>query len=166
MERGVAYTATVSVAVIPDANPDGLLRGIRTNKNLVDLNRNFPAGNWAKTRRSSFFGGDAPATEPETRVLISVVEQLKPARIVAVHSMAQPCNNYDGPGEALATAMAAHNGYPVKSTIGYATPGSFGTWAGGDRQIPVITLELPSRGTTAASWKGNREALLTFISGH
>ncbi|QOV88986.1 M14 family zinc carboxypeptidase [Humisphaera borealis] len=153
------------VAILPEANPDGLNRRIRTNKNLIDLNRNFPAANWKKTRRSSFFGGDAPATEPETKVLISLIEQNKPARIVSVHSMADPCNNYDGPGEALAERMAKHNGYPVKASIGYPTPGSFGSWAGGDKQIPVITLELPSRATTEASWKGNREALLAAVRG-
>lgn len=153
------------VAVIAEANPDGLERKLRTNKNLVDLNRNFPAKNWKKIRRSSFFGGDAPATEPESKLLIDLIERLRPARIVSVHSMAEPCNNYDGPAESLAQRMAAHNGYPVKASIGYPTPGSFGSWAGGDKQIPVITLELPSRATTAASWKQNREALLAAVRG-
>jgi protein MpaA len=153
------------VAVIPEANPDGLARRLRTNKNLVDLNRNFPAANWKKTRRSSFFGGDAPVSQPETRLLVDLIEQLKPARIVSVHSMDDPCDNYDGPAEGLAKLMAAHNGYPVKSNIGYPTPGSFGSWAGIDLGIPVITLELPSRGTTAASWTTNREALVAFIRG-
>jgi len=153
------------VAIIPEANPDGLHRRLRTNTNLVDLNRNFPAANWKKTRRSSFFGGDAPATEPETKALIKIIEQMKPARIVSVHSMAEPCNNYDGPGESLARRMAQLNGYDVKASIGYPTPGSFGSWAGGDRRIPVITLELPSRGSTEASWAKNRDALLVFIGG-
>ena len=39
--------------------------------------------------------------------------------------------------------MANHSGYPVVESIGYPTPGSFGTFAGKIRQIPVITLELP-----------------------
>ena len=151
------------VAVIPEANPDGLARRMRSNANLVDLNRNFPAANWRKTRKSWSHGGDAPASQPETKLLVGAIEQLKPARVVAVHSMDDPCNNYDGPGEPLAKLMAARNGYPVKASIGYPTPGSFGSWAGGDRQIPVITLELPNRGTTATSWAANREALLAFI---
>ncbi|HEX8910772.1 MAG TPA: M14 family murein peptide amidase A [Humisphaera sp.] len=153
------------VAVIAEANPDGLLRRLRTNARLIDVNRNFPAANWKKTRRTSFFGGDAPATEPESKALIAAIERLKPARVVAVHSMDDPCNNYDGPGEALAKLMAATNGYPVKASIGYPTPGSFGSWAGGDRKIPVITLELPNKGTTKASWEKNREALAAFIRG-
>lgn len=151
------------VAVIPEVNPDGLARRMRSNANLVDLNRNFPAVNWKKTRKSWSHGGDAPASQPEARVLIDLIDQMKPARIVAVHSMDDPCNNYDGPAGRLAGLMAARNGYPVKASIGYPTPGSFGSWAGGDRQIPVITLELPNGGTTPTSWEANRAALLAFI---
>ena len=33
-------------------------------------------------------------------------------------------------------------GYPVEESIGYPTPGSFGTWAGIEKNIPTITLEL------------------------
>ena len=32
--------------------------------------------------------------------------------------------------------------YPVEGDIGYPTPGSFGTWAGIEKNIPTITLEL------------------------
>jgi predicted deacylase len=153
------------VVLLPEANPDGLFRRLRTNAGLVDLNRNFPATNWKKTRRSGFFGGDEPLNQPESRLLARLIDNLKPARIVAVHSMDNPCNNYDGPAEVWANLMARHNGYPVKASIGYPTPGSFGSWAGNDKKIPVITLELPSRGTTQTSWEKNRAALVAFIRG-
>jgi protein MpaA len=153
------------VAILPEANPDGLARRLRTNANLVDLNRNFPAGNWQKTRRSGFFGGDAPNCEPETQALVALLDRLKPARIVSVHAMWQPCNNYDGPAEVLATRMSEHNGYPVRASIGYPTPGSLGSFAGADRQIPTITLELPANHPAARSWKNNRDALLAVIQG-
>ena len=152
------------VAVLPEANPDGLLRRLRTNKNLVDLNRNFPAKNWAKTRRSSFFGGDAPATQPETVALVALIERLKPAGIISVHAMDQPCNNYDGPAEEWARRMALLNGYPVRASIGYPTPGSLGSWAGIDRKIPTITLELREGRGVARSWDENREALLDALA--
>jgi protein MpaA len=152
-----------SVIILPEANPDGLARKLRTNANLVDLNRNFPATNWQKTRRSGFFGGDAPASEPETRALIRLLEQFRPARIISVHAMWQPCNNYDGPAEALAISMSEHNGYPVRANIGYPTPGSLGSFAGADRQIPTLTLELPANHPTARSWTNNREALLAAV---
>jgi protein MpaA len=151
------------VAVLPAANPDGLASRLRTNKNLVDLNRNFPASNWQKTRKTSFYGGDAPASEPETQAMLDMLARLGPRAIISVHAMAQPCNNYDGPAEPLAQRMSVTNGYPVRSNIGYPTPGSLGSWAGVDRQIPIVTLELPARQPGQEGWKDNREALLAAI---
>jgi protein MpaA len=151
------------VAIIPVANPDGLERRMRTNKNLVDINRNFPAKNWAKTRRGIYFGGERAASEPETQALLRAFELVSPARVISVHSMDKPCNNFDGPSKALAEAMAEHNGYAVKANIGYPTPGSFGTWAGIDRKVPIVTLELPRSMPGERAWEQNRAALLAAI---
>ncbi len=148
-----------SIAIIPAANPDGLARGVRFNARRVDLNRNFPATNWAK----AYSSGPTPASEPETRALVALLADLKPRRILSIHSITNaPCNNYDGPAEILASAMSAQNGYPPKDSIGYVTPGSLGTWAGVDRKIPIITLELPFSLPGPACWERNRSALLTF----
>lgn len=144
-------------------NPDGFARRKRRNANGVDLNRNFPTKNWALTSpRSRMYGGPAPGSEPETRAVIRAVERYRPARIITLHSIGlhRFCNNYDGPGRALATAMKKHNGYPATASIGYPTPGSFGSWAGGERGIAVVTLELPSHHSSKRCWEDNREALL------
>lgn len=163
--RGGISDVEWPVAIIPIANPDGARRGRRTNARQVDINRNFPAGNWAKNRRGPYHGGAAPLSEPETLAIHDAVETLKPRRIISIHSITRGrhCNNFDGPGEELAIRMARHNGYPVKATIGYPTPGSFGSWAGGDLQIPVITLELPRDLPGDAAWEINREALLEAL---
>jgi protein MpaA len=151
------------VAIIPVANPDGLERRLRTNKNLVDLNRNFPASNWKKTRKGVYFGGDRPASEPETIAIMRAFDLVKPARVISIHSMDNPCNNYDGPAVSLAQLMARSNQYPVKDNIGYPTPGSLGSWAGADRRVPIITLELPRRQEGQSAWLQNRDALLAVI---
>jgi murein peptide amidase A len=151
------------VAVLPAANPDGLTRRLRTNKNLVDLNRNFPASNWQKSRKTSFYGGAVAGSEPETQAVLDVLERLRPRAIISVHAMAQPCNNYDGPAGHLAHLMSVTNGYPVRPNMGYPTPGSLGSWAGVDRQIPIVTLELPARQRGEDGWRDNREALLAAI---
>jgi protein MpaA len=151
------------VVVLAIANPDGLARRLRTNERLVDLNRNFPAANWAKTRRGIYFGGNEAGSEPETLALIKLFEELRPARVVSIHSMDRPCNNYDGPGRKMAEVMSGFNGYAVKDNIGYATPGSLGSWAGIDRGIPIVTLELPRRMGGEEAWEGNREALLAVV---
>ena len=59
--------------------------------------------------------------------------------------------------------MGRHNGYPVTATMGYPTPGSLGSWAGIDRQIPIVTLELPREQPGHEAWVTNREALLAAI---
>ncbi len=158
----------VVLAVIPIANPDGVFRRRRTNAHGVDLNRNFPASNWTQRRPSSaFFGGTEPAGEPETQAMIAWVEGFRPDRILSLHVMnnSSYCNNYDGPAGPLAQAMAHRNGYRVKADIGYPTPGSFGTWAGRERAIPTVTLELPAHTDIEHLWEVNREALTAFVRG-
>jgi protein MpaA len=150
----------VSVAVIPVMNPDGVAAGTRTNARKVDLNRNFPAGNFSGSARR---GRDA-LSEPESKALFDVIERLCPRLIVSVHSMDKPCNNYDGPAKAIAERMSQLNGYPAAGTIGYPTPGSLGSWAGIDKQIPMITLELPRSLRGEAVWRTNREAVLAAIT--
>jgi protein MpaA len=153
------------VAVIPTVNPDGIFRLIRENARGVDCNRNFPARNWDK-HKIRFYRGPKPASEPETRAIMQVVNNLKPVRIVSIHGALDKiphCVNFDGPASKVAQAMSKHNGYPVIADMGYPTPGSFGTWAGKERQIPTITLELRDRYPTPKMWSENRDALVEAI---
>ena len=159
----------VPVVIIPVANPDGLALRTRGNVNQVDLNRNFPAKNWGQATTSSSRrarGGNQPASEPETRALMAVIERLRPRLIITVHSIAdgKHCNNYDGPARHIAEVMTRYNGYPAQGHIGYPTPGSMGNWGGNDRQIQMITLELPRSLPAERAWSDNREAVLAAIA--
>jgi protein MpaA len=154
----------VPVAIIPVANPDGYAARTRTNVRRIDLNRNFPAKNFATTSRSRRnFGGAAPLSEPESAALNATIERLQPRLIISIHSMEKPCNNYDGPAQAIAELMSRYNRYPALASIGYPTPGSLGSYAGIDKQIPMITLELPRRAPGEQAWKENRDAILAAI---
>lgn len=151
-----------AVVILPVVNPDGLARRTRRNARGVDLNRNFPTKDWAPgNARRRNYGGPKPLSEPESRALHRLILRLRPQWIIAVHTInrGRYCNNYDGPGEGLARAFAACNGYPVTASIGYPTPGSFGTWAGRERGIPVLTLELPSHHSRQRCWSDNEAAL-------
>ena len=60
--------------------------------------------------------------------------------------------------------MAKQNNYDVVPDIGYPTPGSFGTYTGIERNVPVITLELPEGlDYTTAEQASNIAALTEFV---
>ena len=130
-----------SLLFIPCLNPDGMAAGVRTNSNGVDLNRNFPTKNWELTERNEFFGGEKPASEIETQFVVSVIEKYRPKLILTLHAPFKVVN-YDGEAKEICEKIAEIINYPVESSIGYPTPGSFGTYAGIEHGIPTITLEL------------------------
>jgi protein MpaA len=137
--------------IVPLLNPDGLLRpqSERTNANGVDLNRNFPMPDWETatqnywitrtSRNPRRFPGTGPMSEPETRWLVQQIDEFRPDVIVAVHAP-HGVVDYDGP----------HDG-PYKLGRLYLSllgtfPGSLGNYAGLQRNIPVVTVELPYAG--------------------
>lgn len=137
-------------AVILCGNPDGMLRGTRGNARGVDLNRNFPTTNWSpdpvcyKSRTNdardiALTPGAKPASEPETTALISLIERLQPRAVVSLHS-ALACID-DAGGSYLGRQLAERCALPLLTDIGYATPGSMGTWAA-ERRLNLVTWEL------------------------
>lgn len=129
---------------IPCLNPDGKALNSRTNSHGVDLNRNFPTKNWELTEKNEFFGGDNPASEIETRFLTEVIDRYMPELILTLHAPFKVVN-YDGPAEEIAQKISEIINYPVEKSIGYPTPGSFGTYCGIEKNIPTITLELDEK---------------------
>jgi protein MpaA len=140
----------LQAAVILCANPDGILRGTRGNGRGVDLNRNFPTSNWSadpvfyKSRanddRDIALGtGAEPASEPETKALMALLDRLQPRAIVSLHS-ALACIDDSG-NSRLGRQLAARCALPLLTEIGYPTPGSMGTWAS-ERGLTLVTWEL------------------------
>ncbi len=122
--------------LVPVVNPDGLAAGTRRNAHNVDLNRNFPARNF----QSSLYRGNSPLSEPESKFISDLIRTYKPVRILSFHQAADRID-YDGPGAALAHRLASLS--PLAVHRMGQRPGSLGAWAGGDKQIPTLTIELP-----------------------
>ena len=73
--------------------------------------------------------------------MIEIIEEYSPKSIITLHTPYKIVN-YDGDGKELAEMISKIIDYPVEESIGYSTPGSFGTYAGVERNIPIITLEM------------------------
>ncbi len=128
---------------IPCLNPDGFALKTRQNANKIDINRNFPTKNWEKkfVEKTEYYGGEFPASEIETKFIIEILEEFSPDLILTLHAPFKIVN-YDGPAKEIAEKISKIIEYPVQGDIGYPTLGSFGTYAGIERNIPIITLEL------------------------
>ena len=135
------FNPNTKLMFVPCVNPDGVASKTRVNSNGVDINRNFPTKNWELTEKNEFFGGEKPMSEIETKFLVDVIEHNKPNLILTLHAPFKVVN-YDGDAQEVAEKVSEIIGYPVEASIGYPTPGSFGTWAGIENKIPTITLEL------------------------
>ncbi|MBQ7285737.1 MAG: DUF2817 domain-containing protein [Alphaproteobacteria bacterium] len=145
-----------NIYFLPCLNPDGKENCSRFNINKVDLNRNYPTQNFKNKTQTLGYESvtcEAPASEKETRFMISLVEEYHPQAIVSIHSDLHLID-YDGPAQKLAQLFADKTGYRIVESVGYETPGSFGTWAGIERKIPVITLE---------TWRGKTDEDLEKI---
>lgn len=146
--------------VVLAVNPDGCQLGLRANANGVDLNRNFPAANWkagytvyrwnsaAPERDVVLQTGAAPGSEPETRALCQLIHRLHPAWVVSFHD---PLACVEDPRESpLGEWLAQAFSLPLVKSVGYETPGSFGSWCA-EINLPCITMELPPVSADAAS---------------
>lgn len=156
------------VIVAPLVNPDGFLlkNPVRINTNGIDLNRNFFTLDWfekaqmiweqRRKKLLSHFPGHLPNSEVETIFQIQLIDRFRPNKIMSIHA---PLGflDYDGPGDGerpeqsdfdvkakelvLAVSQKSKN-YKVVDFRFY--PGSLGNYAGHERLIPTVTLELES----------------------
>ncbi len=137
--------------ISPLMNPDGLLRkrSQRMNANGVDLNRNFPCPDWHEATRDYWvrrtssnprrYPGTEPLSEPESQWLDDEIASFRPDVIVSIHAPLEVLD-FDGPPAAPKRLGSLH-----LNLLG-TYPGSLGRYAGVYKEIPVVTIELPSAG--------------------
>ena len=142
---------------IPCLNPDGMAKKQRGNANNVDLNRNFPTENYEITTfDDGTTSGICANSEKETQFLSGIIEKYHFDVILSFHAPFEIVN-YDGPAEKIAAEISKITGYPPQADIGYPTQGSFGTFCGVERNIPIITLEVSEKLTKEELWQQNKD---------
>ena len=149
-------THELKSSVILAANPDGVLAGTRCNSQGVDLNRNYPTTNWSPDpvyyrnlpgtpQNIALSPGVKAGSEAETKALVELVQQIRPMLIVSIHGFLGCIDDPDA--SPVAKDIALRSKLDLVPDVGYATPGSFGSWCK-EQNIPVITYELPSQDIT------------------
>ena len=143
------------IVVVPNTNPDGVANRTRDNARGVNVDRNFPAANWAKDIESANGvqpggGGTAAGSEPEAMTLIKLTRQLRPRLSISYHSQGKlvGANKY-GDSVAIGAAYASTVGYRTmfdnaEAVMGYAITGEYEEWMGEELGTPAILIELPS----------------------
>lgn len=120
--------ASSDIWLISTVNPDGALRGTRTNARGVDLNRNFSRG-WRASRPGQLgYSGPRPFSEPEARAVRRLVLRLRPRVTIWFHQpwgqVLAPCHG----AAALQRRYARIAGLPLKRCRGSDLPGTATRW--------------------------------------
>lgn len=144
-------------AVLPCANPDGMLAGVRQNAAGVDLNRNFPAASWRgddsftyppgtqerrsehRTNRSS--PGARAGSEPETQAVLALIADAEPELILDLHAPLELIAPTPHADPLTVRRLADASGLPVHPDIGSPTPGALRDWCA-DGGVAAITYEV------------------------
>lgn len=136
------FSYKLRVTLVPCLNLDGMLRGQRKNARSVDLNRNLPTQDWSpNVAKEKYHPGEVANSESENQHLVQFIKDNDTKFIYTLHSWKPPMLNINGNCREVAEVIAKYTGYEITEDIGYPTPGSLGTYAGLERQIPTITYE-------------------------
>ena len=150
----------ISLVLLPIANPDAFAIAERNNLNWVDINRNFPAKNYGKSRRD----GTSSFSENESIIIQNIVDTYQIDGIVVFHEPFA-CIDYNGPAKEWAEYVGQHSDLPVKKLSEMS--GSIGSYFGNNKNIPVLTIELPSYSHAKSVeylWDTYQTLFLTSIS--
>jgi protein MpaA len=139
--RGRPVPPGVALWIVPELNPDGVAADTRQNAHGVDLNRNFPY-RWRYSADPTFASGPRPASEPETRAAIALVERIRPAVTITYHQHMDLVDESTG-DHAIARRYAQLAG--LRATCLTALPGEEPAWS--NHTLPGTTsfvVELPA----------------------
>lgn len=133
-------TTALDLWLMPTGNPDGIAAGTRHNARQVDLNRNFPQ-DWAPLQQPGDYeyAGTGPASEPETRAMMTFLDDLDPDLTVWFHQ------------DAYRVAPSWRKDRNVRALYAYLTG------------LPLLAVEGGTYTGVAATWHRRTSGDISFI---
>ena len=157
-ENPEVIPSDATLYIIRNMNPDGEARvhGVdgRVNNNGVDLNRNFPSENWTDEwdRNGCWIyrptsGGMYGGSEPETRSVMSFIQNSEIEALISYHSAALGVFPggvpWTAPSKRLAQALSKATGYPYPPIdTGCEYTGTLADWAVENGVGAAVDMEL------------------------
>jgi len=153
------------VVIIPILNPDGYYdRTDKLNADEVNLNLNFGTSDWAMYGSEGQYAGPYAWSEPESRVLRSVVEKYLPNRMISYHSNGSLSNpELTSASQELAWWYAEESGYTYYADPAWDYSGTATKWFEETYSKPAITIELNDHYMN--DWNLNKKPMLEILSG-
>lgn len=163
----------LQVVVVPEVNPDGVLRGERMNSRGVDLNRNFDVSDWKSDiegfdgEKIKKGGGAEPMSEPETQALANLTKRLRPRLTMSFHSiggvvLANQAGNSAARAAVYAEMTPYYNGTGQSSEVfDYQITGTYDDWVAEKLGLPSVLVELGSH--TYSEFPANKAALWRMV---
>jgi protein MpaA len=141
-----AVPAGVALWLVTSINPDGAVAHTRANARGVDLNRNFPTGWQASSRRTLYWSGPRAASEPETRAVMRFLTAVQPTAVLSLHQAFDRIDITHPASRAAGRQLARWMGERA-AAVGCAGPchGTMTQWIADELGTIGITVELDDR---------------------
>jgi len=161
--KPVVWKATSSL-IVRSPNPDGVARNTFTNSRGVDLNRNFPSGDF--TASNNHRTGQRAGSEVETQIVCRMMTDFSPARVVHIKTSADSNGwvIYNQKAKSTALMMGDPQSLRPSELASLQLTGSVESYVTNKQGLEMITLIVPRNISKEAAWRIYREPLLTALT--